>query len=89
MIKITYGPANSVTSYAQAHRAAVQLLTDNPHNWVRIVSGTSDYTRVMHTHPDLTIHTFSEGRNVDVDADIRAMESHDNNHPMLPEDREG
>ena len=89
MIKITYGPGKPITSYAQAYQTARQLLTDNPHNWVRMISDVSDYSRVMHTHPDLTIHTFSDGRNVDVDADIRALESPDNNHPMLPQDREG
>jgi hypothetical protein len=88
MIKITYGRGKPVTSYAQAYQAAVALLTDNPHNWVRIKNADSDYNLVLHTHPDLTIHRFSEGPTTQVDVDLRAMESHDRDHPPLPEDRQ-
>ena len=87
MLKITYGIGRTVTSYAQAYQAAVALLTDNPHNWVRLKDVVGAYNLVLHTHPDLSIHRFSEGRAADVEADLRAMENHDRDHVSLPEDR--
>jgi hypothetical protein len=88
MIKITYGIGRTVKSHMQAASMARVLLTDNPHNWVRLQNGNDgeDYHRIMHTHPDNTIHTFSEGRRKDVDADLHAMETNDR-HDSVPEDR--
>ena len=88
MIKITYGIGRAVKSHMQAASMANVLLTDNPHNWVRLENGDDgqDYVRIMHTYPDNTIHTFSEGRTKDVEADLRAMETNDRHDP-IPKDR--
>jgi hypothetical protein len=87
MIKITYGIGRAVKSHQQAASMARVLLTENPHNWVRIQNADADWARIMHTHPDNTVHTFSEGPTKDVDADLQALENHDRQNPMLPEDR--
>ena len=89
MIHFTYGIGRTIKSHQQAQQAALALLAENPHNWVRIQNADADWSRVLHTHPDNTVHTFSEGSNKDVDADLRAMENHDRQHPPLPEDRIG